>query len=99
VASDVSGDADTDDANELIAYAYDAARAQLVRAPATRRRSRSCRMSPPAVSSSDTSRQTRRTPPAASLDATQSAAIRRVDVRVRVERPNPDVGAPRPLRS
>ncbi len=100
VASDVNGDADTDDPNELVAYAYDAARAQLVRGTGS---------APPQPFVSDVppggvefryfAADGAELPPVASPDATQSAAIRRVDVCVRVERRNPNPGASRPLRS
>jgi hypothetical protein len=100
VASDVNGDADTDDPNELVAYAYDAARAQLVRGTGG---------APPQPFVSDVppggvefryfAADGAELPPVASPDATQSAAIRRVDVCVRVERRNPNPGASRPLRS
>jgi len=100
VASDVTGDGDTDDANELMTYAYDAARTQLVRGTGG---------APPQPFVSDVppggaefryfAADGTELPPLASPDATQSAAIRRVDVRVQVERPNPNPGAPRPLRS
>jgi len=100
VASDVTGDADTDDANELMTYAYDAARAQLVRGTGG---------APPQPFVSDVppdgvefryfAADGTELPAVASPDALQSVAIRRVDVRVQVERPNPVPGAPRPLRS
>ena len=96
----MTGDGDTDDANEFVAYAYDAARTQLVRGTGS---------APPQPFVSDVppggvefryfAADGVELPPVASPDATQSAAIRRVDVRVRVERRNPNPGAFRPLRS
>jgi len=100
VASDVSGDGDTDDANELVTYAYDPVGAQLVRGTGS---------APPQPFVSDVptggvefryfAADGAELPPVASPDATQSATIRRVDVYIRVERRNPVPGAPRPLRS
>jgi len=100
VASDVTGDADTDDANELVAYAYDGSRAQLVRGTGGAAPQPFVSDVPPdGVEIRYFAADGAELPPVTSPDTTQSAAIRRVDVRVRVERPNPDPGAARPLRS
>jgi Tfp pilus assembly protein PilE len=100
VAADVTGDADVDDANELIAYAYDAVRGQLVRGTGG---------APPQPFVSNVpadglqmryfAADGTELPAVSSPDATQAATIRRVDVSVRVERPNPNAAAGRPLRS
>ena len=100
VASDVTGDGDTADANELVTFAYDAARAQLVRGTGGASPQPFVSDVPPdGVEFRYFAADGAELPAVANPDALQSAAIRRVDVRVEVARPNPDPRAARPLRS
>jgi Tfp pilus assembly protein PilW len=99
VASDLNGDGDLADENELMAYSYDATNRQLMRATGG--------TSPQPVARNVSGIQfaffdaagAELTPAAAGLSAAQCDRVRRVDVQLSVELPQPDPLTNRTLRS
>jgi prepilin-type N-terminal cleavage/methylation domain-containing protein len=98
VASDLNGDGDIDDSNELVAYSYDAGKSELMRAtgggspqPAARNIPRG------GVQFTFFDADGAEVAAAGPLTSEERRRIRRVDVLLRVELPNPDPGAALPL--
>lgn len=99
VASDLNGDGDLADSNELIAYSYDAPGRQLMRATGGTSPQPLVRNVSGLTFGFFDANGTEILPLADSLTAEQRGRVRRVDVQLSAELPNPEPLANRPLTS
>ncbi len=100
-AADFDGDGDTDDANENVSYGSDAARGTLTRASGSGSPQPVIDHVPPTglrFAYFD-ARGQQLFPGPDGLDAQQRSAVRRIDVRIEVEEPNPDPALRAPIKA